>query len=66
MTTYATLTFDERASGWVSFYTYKATHGVSLKNEFYTYHLSNLYRQHDETVARGNFYDATYNDPSYD
>lgn len=65
ITTYGTLAFDERAGGWVSFYTYKATHGVSLKNEFYTYHLSNLYRQHDETVARGNFYDATYNDPSY-
>ena len=57
--------FDERAGGWVSFYTYKARHGVSLKNEFYTYHLSNLYKQHDEDTARGNFYDATYNDPSY-
>ena len=65
ITTYGTLAFDERAGGWVSFYTYKARHGVSLKNEFYTYHLSNLYRQHDEDTARGNFYDATYNDPSY-
>jgi len=65
ITTYGTLSFDERAGGWVSFYTYKATHGVSLKNEFYTYYLSNLYRQHDEDTARANFYDATYNDPSY-
>jgi len=65
VTTYGTLAFDERASGWVSFYTYKATHGVSLKNEFYTYHLSNLYRQHDETTPRANFYDASFNDPSY-
>lgn len=65
ITTYGTLAFDERAGGWVSFYTYKARHGVSLKNEFYTYYLSNLYRQHDEDTARGNFYDATYNDPSY-
>jgi hypothetical protein len=65
ITTYGTLSFDERAGGWVSFYTYKARHGVSLKNEFYTYYLSNLYRQHDEDTARANFYDATYNDPSY-
>ncbi len=65
LTAYGTLSWDERASGWVSFYTYKARHGVSLKNEFYTYHLSNLFRQHDETSKRANFYEATYNDPSY-
>jgi len=65
ITTYGTLSFDERAGGWVSFYTYKATHGVSLKNEFYTYSSANLYRQHDETTPRANFYDATFNDPSY-
>ena len=61
---YATLGFDEKSKGWVSFYTYKPTFGFSLENEYYTFNKQNLYKHHKNDVAYSKFYEATYADPS--
>ena len=65
VTTYSTLAFNESVKGWVSFYTYKPSWGTSLKGKFYTFDTLNLYEHYSTSVARNNFYGATYADPSY-
>jgi|TARA_R100000353_G_scaffold136161_1_gene96673 hypothetical protein len=64
-TGYRTLCYDDRVQGWTSFFTYKPTFGLSLKNEFYTYNNVDLYKHYDTSVAKGTFYGATFADPSY-
>ena len=61
---YATLSYDERSRGWVSFYTYKPTFGFSISNQFYTYNLQNLYQHYRDDVQRCMFYKSSYTDPA--
>lgn len=56
-----TLNFDERAKGWVSFFSYSPDQMFSLRNNFYsvkTDSLGNLeiWRHYDTSVNRGSFY----------
>ena len=55
LTDFYTLSFDERASGWTSFYTYKPGFIFSLKNNYYTVSDSELYRHYSNEV-RNQFY----------
>lgn len=61
---FLTLGYSERSKGWVSFYSYKPTFGFSMLNQFFTFNDVNLYRHYDSAVYN-NFYESTYNDPSY-
>ena len=54
--TYSTISFDDDVNGFPSFFTYKPTTGVSLKNNFYTTHGGILYKHYDTSVNRGTFY----------
>ena len=55
---YYTLSFDETVNGWNSFYTYKPSQLISLKDTFYTTNEGSLWKHYDETVInnRGCFY----------
>jgi len=55
LTDFYTLSFDERANGWTSFYTYKPGFIFSLKNNYYTVSDSELYR-HYSNSTRNQFY----------
>ena len=55
VTDFYTLSFDERANGWTSFYTYKPGFIFSLKNNYYTVSDSELYRHYSNSV-RNQFY----------
>ena len=59
--TFTTVSFDEGAQGWTSFYTYKPNQLGSLKNKFYSFYTNTIYEHYDETTAnnRGKFYGAT-------
>ena len=60
VTDFYTLSFDERASGWTSFYTYKPGFIFSLKNNYYTISDSELYRHYSSNV-RNQFYGVANN-----
>ena len=62
---FLTLGFSEISNGWVSFYSYKPSFGLSMLNEFYTFNGSQLYVHYSDTGVYNNFYNSTYNDPSY-
>lgn len=62
---FLTLGFSETSNGWVSFYSYKPTFGFSMMNEFYTFNADKLYVHYAENGNYNNFYESTYNDPSY-
>ena len=62
---FLTLGFSEMSNGWVSFYSYKPTFGFSMMNEFYTFNADQLYIHYAENGNYNNFYNSTYNDPSY-
>ena len=62
---FLTLGFSEASNGWVSFYSYKPTFGFSMMNEFYTFNVDQLYVHYADNVRYNNFYNSTYNDPSY-
>jgi hypothetical protein len=62
VTEYRTLAFDENVQGWVSFYTFKPTFGVSLHNEYYTWPNKtligqNMFKHYDTTIPRAKFYE---------
>jgi len=44
-----TLSFDENVKGWTSFYTYRPLFMNSLRNDYYTFKTSEVWRHHDET-----------------
>ncbi len=58
---YNTLGFTEEANGWASFYSFKPSQMISLKNKFYTLNSGKLW-EHYNTAAntRGNFYGVQY------
>tara|TARA_R110000787_G_scaffold41378_1_gene102321 strand:- start:1915 stop:3648 length:1734 start_codon:yes stop_codon:yes gene_type:complete len=58
---FATLSFDERAKGWTSFFSYKPDQIFSLRNNFYSVKtsdlgVSELWRHNSTQVNRGSFY----------
>lgn len=55
---FSTLSFDEKVSGWTSFYSYKPDQVFSLRNNFYSVKNGSLYHHHDTSVNRGRFYDV--------
>ena len=63
-TGFLTLGFSENSKGWVSFYSYKPNFGLSMRNQFYTFNTSNIYK-HYKGSKYNNFYDSQFNDPSY-
>ena len=52
----STLTFDERSSGWNSFYSYIPDQIFSLKNNFYTTKEGSIWRHYSQNANVGNFY----------
>lgn len=58
---YHTLSFSEESQGFPSFFTYKPSQIVSLKNKFYTFKGSKLWQHYNETPnTRANFYGVQY------
>jgi|10_taG_2_1085330.scaffolds.fasta_scaffold01488_6 hypothetical protein len=62
---YSTLSFDEEAKGWTSFYDYKPRFLGSLQNNFYTFFGESLYKHYIDPVVfpntRCNFYGVQNN-----
>lgn len=59
-----TLSFDEVAKGWVSFYDYEPNQAISLNNEYFTTKLGKIYKHYTlapNTQARGVFYGVQKN-----
>ena len=65
ITGFRTLCYDEKVQGWVSFYTYKPTFGVSLRNKYYTFNTQNMYKHYSTDVPRSKFYEQEFPDPVY-
>jgi len=58
---YNTLGFTEDANGWASFYSFKPSQMVSLKNKFYTLNQGKLWEHYNNAPnTRGNFYGVQY------
>lgn len=59
---YNTLGFNEDANGWTSFYTFKPSQLISLKNKFYSLHQGKLWMHYNEAAnTRCKFYGVQYN-----
>ena len=58
-TNYYTVSFDEGSLGWTSFYNYKPSFAFSLKNNYYTTFVSDLYKHHSNE-DRSEFYGVRY------
>ena len=52
---YNTLSFDEGAKGWVSFFTFRPSQIFSINNKFYTTNSDGIW-EHYSNTNRGNFY----------
>ncbi len=57
---FKTLSYDEKASGWISFYNYKPSQSFSVKNRRYTTTSSKLYLHDSQNVSYGAFYGTLY------
>jgi len=57
---YNTLSFDEQAKGWVSFFSFNPEQMFSIKNNFYTVKEGKIWEQYAESIGRGNFYGINY------
>ena len=55
-----TLTYDDGAQGWVSFYSYNPDWMIGMNNYFYTFKGGNIWR-HNTNETRNNFYGVQYN-----
>jgi hypothetical protein len=55
-----TLTYDDGAKGWVSFYSYNPDWMIGMNNYFYTFNGGNIWR-HNTNETRNNFYGVQYN-----
>ena len=58
---YNTLTFDERVSGWTTFYTYRPNFMFSLKNNFFTTKNGSLYLHYDAEANANEYYGVSNN-----
>jgi len=54
------VSFDEQARGWVSFFSFKPDQVFSLKNKFYTVKDGSIWQHYSNNVKRGNFYGVNY------
>ena len=54
------VSFDEQAKGWVSFFSFKPDQVFSLKNKFYTVKNGSIWQHYSNNVKRGNFYGVNY------
>lgn len=52
---FTTISYGEKAKGWVSFKSFKPEQGLSLNNEYYTFKNGQLYLHHSNET-RNNFY----------
>jgi hypothetical protein len=58
---YKTLGFSEEAAGFTSFYSYKPSQLISLKNKFYSLNNGKLWLHYNQTInTRGQFYGVQY------
>ena len=58
---YNTLGFTEEANGWASFYSFKPSQMISLKNKFYTLNSGKLWEHYNNAAnTRCNFYGVQY------
>jgi len=53
---YNTLSFEEATNGWVSFYDYKPSFGLSAQGNFFTTNGKTVWKHYSGDVDRGNFY----------
>ena len=60
----STISFNEDVKGWSSFKSFVPEQGISVANDYYTAKNGALYKHHDETVDRNNFYDEDEPTPS--
>ncbi len=63
--TYNTLSFDEQAKGWVSFFSFEPEQMFSIKNNFYTVKSGEIWEHYANPIEhpsakRGNFYNSNY------
>ena len=56
----ATVAFSEEAKGWTSFKSFVQDNGLSINNEYYTIKNGAIWRHHDDTIDRNNFYGQQY------
>lgn len=54
-----TLAFDEAVKGWTSEFTFLPDAGLSLNNNYYTFHNGRIWRHNSETSDRNTFYGTT-------
>ena len=54
-----TLAFDEAVKGWTSEFTFLPDAGLSLNNNFYTFHNGRIWRHNSQTADRNTFYGVT-------
>ena len=52
----STLSYDDRISGWTSFYSYVPSNIFSVRNNFYTTTGGSVYRHYSQAAQHGNFY----------
>tara|TARA_R110000803_G_scaffold28564_4_gene65940 strand:+ start:342 stop:1838 length:1497 start_codon:yes stop_codon:yes gene_type:complete len=52
----STLSYDDRISGWTSFYSYVPSNIFSVRNNFYTTTGGSVYRHYSQVAQHGNFY----------
>ena len=55
-----TLTFDEKANGWTSFYSYNPELMTNLHNDFYSFKGGQLYIHNVDSDVRNTFYGETF------
>ena len=56
-----TLSFDETVNGWTSFYSYRPDFLDDLRNDYYTFKGSEVWRHHDGSSDRTYFYNTKVN-----
>jgi hypothetical protein len=56
-----TLTFDEKANGWTSFYSYNPELMTNLHNDFYSFKGGQLYIHNVDSDVRNTFYGESFN-----
>jgi len=59
-----TLSFSERAKGWISFKSFVPESGVSINNEYYTFKDGEMYKHHSN-LSRNTFYEPLLGDDAF-
>ena len=57
--TSTTISYNEKTKGWTSFKSFIPQQGISLNNQYYTFHNGTMYKHHDNST-RNNFYGTQY------